>query len=150
VIRTEPVGDEILVVLQRALAEALQPYDSLFGTLLAVGGGGLILALVGAIVVARRMSRPVLALVSAARHVAAGDFGAAVSVRQRDELGTRFKEMPAGLRDRERVRAELERAEGLKARQTFNTSLDYQSMPASNVVGVARPVPDLVIGGQVS
>ncbi len=117
VIRAEPVSDEVLVVLQRPLAEALQPYDSLFTTLLAVGSAGLVLALVGAVAVARRMSRPVRELVRVARQVSAGDFGTAVSVGRRDELGelgTTFNEMLAGLRDRERVRAALARAEGLK------------------------------------
>jgi len=117
VIRAEPVSDEVLVVLQRPLAEALQPYDSLFTTLLAVGSAGLVLALVGAVAVARRMSRPVRELVKVARQVSAGDFGTAVSGGRRDELGelgTTFNEMLAGLRDRERVRAALARAEGLK------------------------------------
>jgi len=117
VIRVERISDDVLVVLQRPLAEALAASRGLFRTLFAVGGAGLILALVGAIVLARRMSRPVLALVDAAQQVAAGDFGAAVSVRRRDELGelgTTFNAMLAGLRDRERVRAELERAERLK------------------------------------
>ena len=117
VIRAEPVSDEVLVVLQRPLAEALQPYESLFTTLLAVGSAGLVLALVGAVAVARRMSRPVRELVRVARQVSAGDFGTAVSVGRRDELGelgTTFNEMLAGLRDRERVRAALVRAEGLK------------------------------------
>jgi adenylate cyclase len=117
VIRVERISDDVLVVLQRPLAEALAGSRGLFRTLFAVGGAGLILALLGAIVVARRMSRPVLALVDAAQHVAAGDFGAAVSVGRRDELGelgTTFNAMLAGLRDRERVRAELERAERLK------------------------------------
>jgi adenylate cyclase len=117
VIRAEPVGDNVLVVLQRPLAEALEPYDRLFLILSAVGGAGLVLALLGAIAVARRMSRPVRELATAARHAAAGDFGATVVVRRRDELGelgTTFNEMLAGLRDRERVRAELARAERLK------------------------------------
>ena len=117
VVRIERISDDVLVVLQRPLAEALAASRGLFRTLFAVGGAGLILALVGAIVLARRMSRPVLALVSASQHVAAGDFSAAVSVRGRDELGelgTTFNAMLAGLRDRERVRAELERAERLK------------------------------------
>ena len=117
VIRIERIGDDVVVVLQRPLAEALAASKNLFRTLFTVGGAGLILALVGAIVVARRMSRPVLALVGAAQHVAAGDFTRAVSVQRRDELGelgTTFNAMLAGLRDRERVRAELERAERLK------------------------------------
>jgi adenylate cyclase len=117
VIRAEPVSDEVLVVLQRPLAEALHAYDRLFIILFAVGGAGLLLALAGAIVIARRMSRPVRELATAAREVSAGDFGIAVPVLRRDELGelaTTFNAMVAGLRDRERVRAELARAEGLK------------------------------------
>ena len=117
VIRAEPVSDEVLVVLQRPLAEALHAYDRLFIILFAVGGAGLLLALAGAIVIARRMSRPVRQLAIAARDVSAGDFGVAVPVQRRDELGelaTTFNAMVAGLRDRERVRAELARAEGLK------------------------------------
>jgi class 3 adenylate cyclase len=117
VVRVERITDDVVVVLQRPLAESLAASKGLFRTLFAVGGAGLVLALIGAIVVARRMSRPVLALVGAAQHVAAGDFTRAVSVRRRDELGelgTTFNAMLAGLRDRERVRSELERAERLK------------------------------------
>jgi class 3 adenylate cyclase len=115
--RAEQVAADVLVVLQRPLAEALAPYNRLFGILAVVGGAGLVLAILGAILVARRVSRPVLALAGAARRVAAGDFDATVSVRQNDELGelaATFNEMVAGLRDRERVHAELERAERLK------------------------------------
>jgi len=117
VVRIEQIGDDVAVVLQRPLAEALAANKGLFRTLFAVGGAGLVLALLGAMVLARRVSRPILALVGAAQHVAAGDFDTAVSVRRRDEigeLGTTFNTMLAGLRDRERVRAELERAERLK------------------------------------
>ena len=47
----------------------------------------MLLALLGAVLVARRVSRPVLALAEGARRVAAGDFTAAVAIHQRDELG---------------------------------------------------------------
>ena len=115
--RAEQVAADVLVVLQRPLGEALAPYNRLFGILALVGGAGLLLAILGAILVARRVSRPVLALAGAARRVAAGDFDTAVAVRQSDELGElagTFNEMVAGLRDRERVHAELQRAERLK------------------------------------
>ena len=113
----EQIAPEVLVVLQRPLAEALGPFNRLFWILAVVGGLGLGLAILGAVLVARRVSRPVMALAGAARRVAAGDFDAAVAVRQRDELGElagTFNEMVGGLRDRERVRGELERAERLK------------------------------------
>ena len=77
----------------------------------------MILALLGAIVLARRDEPSGAGARRRRPRVAAGDFNATVSVRRRDELGelgTTFNAMLAGLRDRERVRAELERAERLK------------------------------------
>ncbi|HEY7600567.1 MAG TPA: adenylate/guanylate cyclase domain-containing protein, partial [Candidatus Limnocylindrales bacterium] len=113
----EPVGQAVVVVLQRPLAEALAPYDRLLLVLLVVAAAGVVLALLGAALVARRVSRPVLTLARGARSVAAGDFTAAVPVGQRDELGelaATFNEMVGGLRERERVRDELERTARLK------------------------------------
>jgi Double sensory domain of two-component sensor kinase len=45
--RTEPVGNEVLAVLQRPLAEGLRPYDRLVAVLLIAVGAGLVLALIG-------------------------------------------------------------------------------------------------------
>ena len=117
VARAEQVAADVLVVLQRPLIEAFAPYNRLFWILAAVGGAGLLLSILGAILVARRVSRPVLTLADAAGRVAAGDFDTSVLVPQKDELGklaATFNQMVAGLRDRERVRAALQRAERLK------------------------------------
>ncbi|RPH75409.1 MAG: HAMP domain-containing protein, partial [Candidatus Rokuibacteriota bacterium] len=116
-LRIEPVGQNVVVVLQRSLAEALAPYDDLLQILLVVALAGVLLALLGATLVARRVSRPVLTLAGGARRVAAGDFTTSVTIRQRDELGelaATFNEMVGGLRERERVRDELERTARLK------------------------------------
>ena len=116
-LRAEAVGDDVTVLLQRPFAEALEPYDRLLGILLVVAGAGLLCALAGTAAVARRVSQPVMALATAARRVAGGDFSAEVAVAQRDEigeLGGTFNQMVAGLRERDRVRGELERAERLK------------------------------------
>jgi class 3 adenylate cyclase len=115
--RIQPVGRDVVVVLQRPLADALAPYDRMLLILLGVAAAGVLLALLGAVVVARRVSRPVLTLARGARRVAAGDFSVAVPVTQRDELGelaATFNEMVGGLRERERVRGELERTARLK------------------------------------
>src|SRR5258706_11020827 len=85
-LRVEPVGHNAVVVLQEPLAEALAPYRRLLGILLAVAAAGLVLALLGAVLVARRVSRPVMALAAGARRGAAGDFGTEVVVLQRDGL----------------------------------------------------------------
>ena len=116
-VRVEPLGHDVVVVLQRPLAEALRPYDRLLPILLTVAAAGLLLALLGAVLVARRVSRPVLTLATGARRVAAGDFTTQVAIAQRDELGelaATFNEMIGGLREHERVRDELERTARLK------------------------------------
>ncbi len=116
-LRIEPVGQNVVVVLQRSLAEALAPYDRLLLILLVVAVAGVLLALLGAALVARRVSRPVLTLAGGARRVAAGDFTTTITIRQRDEFGelaATFNEMVGGLRERERVRDELERTARLK------------------------------------
>jgi len=116
-LRIEPVGQNVSVVLNEPLAAALAPYQRLLWVLLAVDAAGLVLAVLGAVLVARRVSRPVLALAEGARRVAAGDFTTTVTIPQRDELGElagRFNEMVGGLREHERVRDELERTARLK------------------------------------
>ena len=116
-LRIEPVGQNVVVVLQRSLAEALAPYDRLLLILLVVAVAGVLLALLGAVLVARRVSRPVLTLAGGARRVAAGDFTTAIAIGQRDEFGelaATFNEMVGGLRERARVRDELERTARLK------------------------------------
>jgi len=116
-LRVEPLGQNVVVVLQQPLAEALAPSQRLLLILLVVAAAGVLLALLGAALVARRVSRPVLALAAGARRVAARDFTTAVSIQQRDELGelaATFNEMVGGLREHERVRDELERTTRLK------------------------------------
>jgi class 3 adenylate cyclase len=116
-LRIEPVGQNAVVVLQEPLAEALAPYQRLLLILLVVSAAGVVLALLGATLVARRVSRPVLTLAAGARRVAGGDFTTTVSIQQRDELGelaATFNEMVGGLREQERVRDELERTARLK------------------------------------
>jgi class 3 adenylate cyclase len=68
---------------------------------------GALLAVALAVFVARRLTRPVIALTGAAARVADGDLGATLPVRSRDEVGqlTRaFNTMVEGLRQREIIR----------------------------------------------
>jgi class 3 adenylate cyclase len=68
---------------------------------------GALLAVVLAVIVARRLTRPVVALTGAAARVAAGDLSPSVPVRSRDEIGQlthAFNAMVEGLRQREVIR----------------------------------------------
>jgi class 3 adenylate cyclase len=77
-------------------------------TTIALGSvAALLLALVLAVVFARRLTRPIVALTTAAGRVAAGDLSPVVAATSRDEVGhlTRaFNAMVEGLRQREIIR----------------------------------------------
>jgi class 3 adenylate cyclase len=68
---------------------------------------GALLAVALAVIVARRLTRPVVALTGAAARVAGGDLSPSVPVRSRDEVGQlthAFNAMVEGLRQREVIR----------------------------------------------
>jgi two-component system nitrogen regulation sensor histidine kinase NtrY len=56
-------------------------------TALLVGGAGILVAVLASLWFAARVTRPVVSLAEAAKRVAAGDLGAKVEVKSRDELG---------------------------------------------------------------
>ena len=84
--------------------DRLRELDTIIGQGMAAGA---LLALALAVIVARRLTRPVVALTRAAARVAGGDLTPSVPVRSRDEVGqlTRaFNSMVEGLRQREIIR----------------------------------------------
>jgi adenylate cyclase len=107
----------IVAVLQRSLDEALAPYRRLQLVMLGLTAAGLVLSVAGAVVMARRVTQPVLTIVQSARRVERGDYAHSVSVDSGDEIGElagTFNTMTKGLAERDRVRAELERVGRLK------------------------------------
>jgi adenylate cyclase len=110
-------GGGIVAVLQQSLDEALRPYRRLQLTMLVLTVAGLGVSLAGAVVIARRVTRPVLTIAESARRVERGDYEHTVSVGLSDEIGelaSTFNTMIRGLAERERIRAELERVGRLK------------------------------------
>lgn len=80
--------------------------------ILGAGGAILVAALLPAFALARGITRPVAALVAAARRVGTGDLETRVEIRSADEigeLGRAFDDMTRGLRERERIRRTFER-----------------------------------------
>jgi adenylate cyclase len=107
----------VVALLQRSLPEALAPFRRLQLTLLGFAVGSLIVSAVAGLTIARRVTRPVSTLATAAGRVERGDYGELVQVDQDDELGqlaTTFNGMMTGLAERDRVRAELDRVGRLK------------------------------------
>ena len=107
----------IVAVLQRSLDEALQPFRRLQLVMLGLTATGVGISLLGAVAIARRVTKPVLTIADGARRVASGDYDHAIAVDQRDEIGelaTTFNTMTRGLVERDRIRSELDRVGRLK------------------------------------
>ena len=97
----------VVTVLQRSLQAALAPYMRLRSVLAAVFGAGLLLSVVGGVLLAGRVTRPVAVLAAGAERVTQGDYTQPVAVDQEDELGLladAFNRMTRGLAERDRVR----------------------------------------------
>ena len=67
--------------------DALPQYRALFGVMLLVLGLGLIAAVIGELLIARGVSRPIAALTAAARRIAEGDCTAPAVLQRHDEIG---------------------------------------------------------------
>jgi signal transduction histidine kinase len=77
----------VIVVLGYPLAEAFAAYRSIVIPVLLFLAFALLLAVVGAMIVVRGVSRPLEALAGVARRIAAGDYTPPQPIGQKDELG---------------------------------------------------------------
>jgi diguanylate cyclase (GGDEF)-like protein len=127
-----PLGasDDVFVtaVLQRSLDAATAPFRTLQTTLLALTVAGLLLAAIGSVVMARRITGPVSALVAAARKIEEGDYQhrVPVSADEIGELASAFNHMSNCIAAREGRISELAYADpltGLPNRALFNDRL---------------------------
>jgi diguanylate cyclase (GGDEF)-like protein len=97
-------GVSVHALLQRSIDEAIEPYSRLQTTLLLLTGAGLLVSVIGSVLTARRISRPLADLAEAARRLGAGELGTAVAVRSDDEVGQlarSFETMRVQLAERE-------------------------------------------------
>ena len=98
-------GDEVRVLLQSPLDHALESFAPLDRQFLGIALAVLVVSLAGALFLARRVSRPLNALVEAAGRIGAGDYRTPVRVRGHDEFGLlarAFNAMQSGIAVRER------------------------------------------------
>ncbi|OPA93409.1 hypothetical protein BFW86_04865 [Pseudomonas fluorescens] len=98
-------ADEVRVLLQSPLEHALESFAPLDRQFLGIALAVLLVSLVGALLLARRVSRPLNALVDAAGRIGSGDYRTPVRVRGHDEFGLlarAFNAMQSGIAMRER------------------------------------------------
>ncbi len=119
-------GAGVAAVLQSSLEQATAPFKDLQTSLLALTLVGLLLTAIGSVVVVRRITRPLGALVEAARKMEEGDYEHRVAVEEEDEVGelaAAFNLMCDGIATREARISELAYADpltGLPNRALFN------------------------------
>ncbi|WP_460089541.1 putative bifunctional diguanylate cyclase/phosphodiesterase [Pseudomonas sp. H2_D10] len=98
-------ADEVRVLLQSPLEHALESFAPLDRQFLGIALAVLVVSLIGALFLARRVSRPLNALVEAAGRIGSGDYRTPVRVRGHDEFGLlarAFNAMQSGIAVRER------------------------------------------------
>ena len=99
-----PEGDEIFVVLQKPLVEAMAGYDALKGTIYNAAAMSLLCALLLAYLLSRSITSPVRKLLIAARRIGAGNYAQKLNINSNDELGelaNAFESMRKGISERE-------------------------------------------------
>ena len=142
------VGEtRIIAVLQKPLAVGLAPFQTISYWFFVLTIVGLALLVVGSLVIARGITRPVATLAAAARRVREGDYTRPVDLGRRDEIGelaTSFNHMLDGLVSREREILRLAYEDGLTGlpnRAMFNEQLAQAMRTARRTVA---PVVALV------
>ena len=131
----------IVAVLGYSLDDALRPYRSVAIAWAALLAFGLLLGLLGSLLIARGVSRPVEALAATARRIAAGDYRPPEPLAQRDELGelaAAFANMARAIGDREeqiRFQSGHDAVTGLPNRVAAEAAIQQQINAGDDVPG---------------
>ena len=83
----DPGNGQVMAVLQSPLEQTMQAFDSLDRKFLWISLGALLASLLGALWLARAVSRPVSLLAEAAQRIGRGNYETPVELTRRDELG---------------------------------------------------------------
>ncbi|MEE9344571.1 MAG: ATP-binding protein [Methylococcales bacterium] len=133
----------IIAVLQKSLDKELVPFNRLEWLLFAIALTSLALALIGSLMVARSVSRPVKKLVSGVRQIAKGQYDYRISVNSTDELGElglAFNEMAIRKGQQEALRQAKESAESASlAKSEFLANMSHElRTPLNSILGYAQ------------
>lgn len=100
----DPANGQVMALLQSPLDQTLQAFTSLDRKFLWISLAALLASLLGALWLAREVSRPVSLLAAAAQRIGRGDYSTPVVLKRRDELGflaKAFNAMQNGIAVRE-------------------------------------------------
>ncbi|MGD0142099.1 MAG: ATP-binding protein [Rhizomicrobium sp.] len=149
----------VVAVLNYPLNQALAAYRGVIVPMLMVLGLALLVALVGAALIVRRVSRPLEALAATARRIAAGDYTPPARIPQRDEVGhltDALINMTGSIAERENAlrnaieATEMARGEAVRANEAKSQFLANMShelrTPLNAIVGFSEMLEQQVLG----
>ena len=147
-------GAPVAAVLGYSLDDALRPYRDVAIAWSSLVALGLVIGLIGAMLSARGIARPIEKLAAAARRIGAGDYAAADAPGKRDEvgqLGAALSSMTLAIAEREeriRFQSVHDAVTGLPNRQAAEVAIQraIAARPAAGallMVGLAR-LPDII------
>jgi signal transduction histidine kinase len=156
---TSEASRPVVAVLDYPLEEALNAYRVVLTPMLLVLGGALLVALIGAMLIAHSVSRPLEALATAARRIAKGDYSAMPPMRRRDEIGelsSALTNMTLSIAERETAlkgavaSLELARNQAVKASEAKSQFLSNMShelrTPLNAIIGFSEMIHRQMLG----
>ncbi len=103
-------SNPFMALLQRPLDAALAPYKELLLIVAMVFLIALTLLIIGGIIIAKKITKPVTILAHGAKKIGQGHYDFSIKINQKDELGqlaNRFNSMAKGLADRAKIKGLL-------------------------------------------
>ena len=149
----------VIAVLDYPLEQALSAYRAVITPMLFVLAGALLVALLGAMLIAHGVSRPLEALAGAAQNIAKGNYSLFPESRRRDEIGelsSALNNMTQSIAEREAAlkgavaSLELARNEAVKANEAKSQFLSNMShelrTPLNAVIGFSEMIFSQMLG----
>jgi signal transduction histidine kinase len=149
----------VVAVLDYPLEEALNAYRAVITPMLLVLGGALLVALLGAMLIAGGVSRPLETLAAAARRIAKGDYTPLPAIQRSDEIGElslALNNMTQSIAERETAlkgvvaSLELARNQAVRASEAKSHFLSNMShelrTPLNAIIGFSEMIHAQVLG----
>jgi diguanylate cyclase (GGDEF)-like protein len=139
IIPLEMAGEEVVAVLQRSLDQAMAPFRHLQSILLMISVIGFVISIIGSVLTARSITKPIAALSRFAQRLGRGDYSEPVQVVNDDEIGQlakTFNSMRDGLAEHERKILDLAYQDpltGLPNRVLFSDRVEQNIVHAAKM-----------------